>query len=317
MSNFALIGAAGYVAPRHMQAIKETGNNLVCALDPSDSVGVMDRFFTNVDFFTEFERFDRHVEKLRMKDRNHSVHFITICSPNYLHDSHVRFALRSGAHAICEKPLVLNPWNLDALEALEQKSSKRIFNVLQLRLHAAIVALKNEVKRGAKENPYKKYDIDLTYVTTRGKWYDYSWKGQMEKSGGISTNIGIHLFDMLAWIFGDVKENRVYLNEKRKSAGYIELDMARIRWFLSLDKNDLPEQAVLDRKNTYRSIKVDGNEIEFSGGFTDLHTQVYMDILNGGGFRISDARKSIELAHAIRHAKVVKPGLEEVHPLIK
>jgi UDP-N-acetyl-2-amino-2-deoxyglucuronate dehydrogenase len=315
--NFALIGASGYVAPRHMQAIKETGNKLICALDPSDSVGIMDRFFTNVDFFTEFERFDRHIEKLRMKNKDNAVHYISICSPNYLHDSHVRFALRSGAHAICEKPLVLNPWNLDALQTLEQRSSLNIYNVLQLRLHASIVALRNKILRSRKENPYKKYDVDLTYITTRGKWYDYSWKGQIEKSGGIATNIGIHFFDMLLWVFGNVKENRVYVNENRKSAGYIELDNARIRWVLSIDKNDLPEQAVIDHKATYRSVKINGKEIEFSGGFTDLHTQVYMHIMNGAGFRIGDTRKSIELAHAIRHAKVVKPGQEEVHPLIK
>ena len=261
--NFALIGAAGYIAPRHMQAIKDTGNNLVCALDPSDSVGIMDRYFTNVDFFTEFERFDRHIEMLRLKNRGDEVHYVSICSPNYLHDSHMRFALRSAAHAICEKPLVLNPWNLDALETIEQKSAKNIYNVLQLRLHKSIIELKHTVDAKSKSSQYKKYDVDLTYITTRGKWYDYSWKGQLEKSGGIATNIGIHFFDMLAWVFGDVKENRVYLNEKRKSAGYIELEKARIRWYLSLDKNDLPEQAVVERKPTFRSITVDGDEIEF------------------------------------------------------
>lgn len=315
--NFALIGAAGYIAPRHMQAIKDTGNNLVCALDKNDSVGIMDAYFTNVDFFTEFERFDRHVEMLRMKGKSNEVHYVSICSPNYLHDSHIRFALRAGTHAICEKPLVLNPWNLDALEALEEIYPKKIYNVLQLRLHKSIIELKQQVDSIKKDRQYKKHDIDLTYVTTRGKWYDYSWKGQIEKSGGIATNIGIHFFDMLIWIFGNVKESRVYLNTKRKSAGYIELDRARIRWYLSLDKNDLPEQALVERKSTFRSISVDGREVEFSGGFTDLHTQVYMDILKGGGFRIKDARKSIELAHAIRHAKVEKPGLEEIHPLIK
>ncbi len=215
-NNFALIGAAGYIAPKHMHAIKETGNKLICALDPSDSVGVLDQYFMNVDFFTEFERFDRHVEKLRMKSKANQINYISICSPNYLHDSHIRFALRAGAHAICEKPLVLNPWNLDALEALESNSEKNIYNVLQLRLHNSIISLKQQIEKSKKENSYKKHDIDLTYITSRGKWYDYSWKGQMEKSGGIATNIGVHFFDMLIWIFGDVKKSIVFLNEKEK-----------------------------------------------------------------------------------------------------
>lgn len=313
--NFALIGAAGYIAPRHMHAIKETGNKLICAIDNSDSVGILDQYFINVDFFTEFERFDRHVEKLRMKDEGNKIDFISICSPNYLHDSHIRFALRAGAHAICEKPLVLNPWNLDALEALEGDSANNVYNVLQLRLHNSIIELKKEIERDRKADNYKKYDIDLTYITTRGKWYDYSWKGQMEKSGGIATNIGVHFFDMLIWIFGGVKDSRVFLNEKRKVSGYIELENARVRWYLSLDRNDLPEKAIQERKPTYRSITIDGKEIEFSGGFTDLHTQVYMDILSGGGFKIGEVRNAIELVHSIRHSKVEKVSNVVIHPM--
>jgi UDP-N-acetyl-2-amino-2-deoxyglucuronate dehydrogenase len=314
--NFALIGAAGYIAPRHMQAIKDTGNRLVCALDKSDSVGILDRYFTNVDFFTEFERFDRHVELLKLDGQGKKVDFISICSPNYLHDSHIRFALRTGAHALCEKPLVLNPWNLDALTLIEEKSKTKIYNVLQLRLHPVIMQLKSEVDANKKKNPYKKYDIDLTYITTRGKWYDFSWKGQIEKSGGIATNIGIHFFDMLIWIFGKVQDNRIFLDDKRRASGYIELENARIRWFLSLERSDLPEIAIKEYKSTFRSLSIDGREIEFSGGFTDLHTQVYMDILNGGGFGLADARSSIELAYAIRHAKVQKPGGLDAHPMV-
>lgn len=313
--NFALIGAAGYIAPRHMHAIKETGNKLICALDPSDSVGVLDQYFMNVDFFTEFERFDRHIEMLKMKNEANRINYVSICSPNYLHDSHIRFALRADAHAICEKPLVLNPWNLDALEVLEKNADNNIYNVLQLRLHNSILGLKREIEKSKNENNYKKYDIDLTYITSRGKWYDYSWKGQIEKAGGIATNIGVHFFDMLIWVFGAVKESRVFLNEKRKTSGYIELENARIRWYLSVDRNDLPEKAVRERKPTFRSITVDGTEIEFSGGFTDLHTQVYMDILKGGGFKIGETRSAIELVYAIRHAKVEKVGSVGAHPM--
>lgn len=314
--NFAIIGAAGYIAPRHMQAIRDTGNRLICAMDKSDSVGVLDRYFTDVDFFTEFERFDRHLELLKIKHKNDQVDYVTICSPNYLHDSHIRFALRTGAHAICEKPLVLNPWNLDALEIIEEKSKNNIYNILQLRMHPAIIALKKEIEKAKNNNFHKKYDIDLTYITTRGKWYDFSWKGQLEKSGGIATNIGIHFFDMLIWIFGKVQENRVYLNENRKSSGYIELENARIRWYLSLEQSDLPETALKENKSTHRSLTVNGKEIEFSGGFTDLHTQVYTDILNGGGFRPGDARDSIELAYSIRHAAIINPSNLDAHPMV-
>lgn len=312
VKNFALIGAAGYIAPRHMQAIRETGNNLICALDKSDSVGILDCYFEQVDFFTEFERFDRHIEMLSLKGQ--SVDFVSICSPNYIHDAHMRFALRVGAHAICEKPLVLNPWNIEALEAIEQRAHKNIYNVLQLRLHPSIKELKNKVA-GAKKD--KKYEIDLTYITSRGRWYDYSWKGDLSKSGGVATNIGIHFFDMLIWIFGAIQSQKVFLNQPRKASGYIELENARVRWFLSIDKDDLPEQAVSEGKTTFRSITIDGEEIEFSGGFTDLHTIVYKDILAGGGYRIADARPSVELAHYIRTAdeQTAKNGL--AHPFVK
>ncbi len=312
--NFALIGAAGYIAPRHMQAIKETGNQLVAALDPSDSVGILDRYFNDVDFFTEFERFDRHVEKLRRKDNGKAVHYVSICSPNYLHDAHMRFALRSGADAICEKPLVMNPWNLDALEEIEQETGKRIYNILQLRVHRAIVDLKKKINN---QNLKTKANIDLSYITSRGKWYFYSWKGNMEKSGGVATNIGIHFFDMLMWIFGKPQRTELHLNDPKKMAGFIELENANVRWFLSVDKNDLPQQAVDEGKPTFRSITVDGEEIEFSGGFTDLHTVVYRNILDGNGFGLSDARPSIELVHDIRHAPLVTKRSERFHPFVK
>ncbi len=311
--NFALIGAAGYIAPRHMQAIRDTGNNLTCALDKSDSVGILDRFSDNVDFFTEFERFDRHIEMLRMKGTQDKIDYVSICSPNYFHDAHMRFALRIGAHAICEKPLVLNPWNLDALELLEEKSETNIYNVLQLRIHQSIKALKAKFDKSPGD---KKHEVVLSYITSRGKWYDYSWKGAIEKSGGVPTNIGIHFFDMLTWIFGAVQSNRVHLNDPRKASGFIELENANVRWYLSLDKNDLPEQAVKEGKPTYRSITIDGDEVEFSGGFTDLHTEIYKDILSGGGFRIKHARTSVELAYKIRHAKIEKPGSGEAHPFL-
>jgi len=316
--NFALIGAAGYIAPRHMQAIRDTGNNLVAAMDPSDSVGILDRYFDDVDFFTEFERFDRHVEKLRRDNAGKEVHYVSICSPNYLHDAHMRFALRVGADAICEKPLVLNPWNLDALEEIEQETGKRIYNILQLRVHPAIKDLRKKIKgERDRSGVQKKAEIDLTYVTGRGKWYFYSWKGAPEKSGGVATNIGIHFFDMLMWIFGKPQHSEVHLNDSKKMAGFIELEHARVRWFLSVDKNDLPQQAVQEGKPTYRSITVNGEEIEFSGGFTDLHTVVYQDILQGRGYGIAAARPSIELVHQIRHAPVITGSGEKVHPLAR
>ncbi len=310
--NFALIGAAGYIAPRHMKAVKETGNELVATLDPYDGVGIIDSFFPNADFFIESERFDRHLDKLRRQGKQ-KIDYVSICSPNYLHDSHIRLALRNDAHAISEKPLVLNPWNVDALKEIEKETGKNIYNILQLRLHPAIIKLKEKVE---KEGKNKIYDIDLSYITSRGNWYFMSWKGNKSKSGGIATNIGIHFFDMLSWIFGDVDINMVHMMEEDKAAGFLLLKNARIRWFLSLDDSTLPEDAVKEEKRTYRSITVEGEEIEFSGGFTDLHTLTYQDILSGKGFGLDDARKSIEMCYTIRNADVV--GLKgEYHPMIK
>ena len=262
--NFALIGAAGYVAPRHMRAIKDTGHHLCAAMDPFDSVGIMDQYFYNVDFFKEFERFDRHAEKLRRLNKGQEIHYVSICSPNFLHDAHIRFALRIGADAICEKPLVLNPWNLDALAELEEESGKRIYNVLQLRVHPSIINLKEKIEN---ETSGKKHHIDLTYITARGKWYFFSWKGNPEYSGGITTNIGIHFFDILLWIFGDRKHSQVFYCDEKRTSGLLELDKAEIRWFLSLDKNDLPDEVLKKGQTTYRSVKIDDQELEFSGGF--------------------------------------------------
>ncbi len=311
--NFALIGAAGYIAPRHMQAIRDTENNLVAAVDRSDSVGILDRYFDDVDFFTEFERFDRHAEKLKRGNDGRELHYVSICSPNYLHDAHIRFALRIGTHAICEKPLVLNPWNLDALKEIEKESGKKIYNILQLRVHPSIIALKEKIKNTPSN---KKHQIDLTYITSRGKWYQYSWKGVHEKSGGVATNIGIHFFDMLMWIFGKVQHSEVHYADFQKTGGYLELENAEVRWFLSIDKNDLPKEALESGKPTFRSIKIDGSEMEFSGGFTDLHTVVYRDILSGNGYGIGDARASIELAHNIRHAGAKSSAGDRVHPKV-
>lgn len=311
MKNFALIGAAGYVAPRHLQAVVDTGNNLVAALDRSDSVGILDRFFPETRFFTEFERFDRHAEKLRRQDEAKWIHYVSIASPNYLHDAHIRFALRISADAICEKPLVLNPWNSDALLDLEKETGRRVYNVLQLRLHPKIIALRDKI---AAEKANGKYDIELTYITSRGRWYDVSWKGDVQKSGGVATNIGIHFFDMLLWIFGPLQAQVVHVSEGRKTAGFFELEKARVKWFLSLDQADLPEEARRNGKCTFRSLKLNGEEFEFSDGFTDLHTKVYRDVLAGGGFGIRDARPSIDLAHQIRTA--APAGLKgEYHPL--
>ena len=311
--NFALIGAGGYVAPKHMKAVKETGNNLVAALDSSDSVGILDSYSFDVDFFTEFERFDRHAEKLKRLGDGKRIHYVSICSPNYLHDAHIRFALRIGADAICEKPLVLNPWNLDALSDIEIETGKNIFNILQLRVHPAIIALREKVKHTESSD---KFDIILTYITSRGKWYRHSWKGDIKKSGGIATNIGVHFFDMLMWIFGDVARHEVYLADENKMAGFMELEKANVRWFLSADRNDLPEAAGKDGKTTFRSITVNEEEIEFSGGFTDLHTMVYQDILSGGGFGIEDVRSSINLVHEIRIAEKVN-NKANYHPFLK
>jgi UDP-N-acetyl-2-amino-2-deoxyglucuronate dehydrogenase len=311
--NFALIGAAGYVAPKHMKAIKDTGNHLIAALDPSDSVGILDSFSHDISFFTEFERFDRHADKLRRQGEDKRLHYVSICSPNYLHDAHIRFALRIGAHAICEKPLVLNPWNLDALAEIEAESQTRVYNILQLRVHPAIVELKEKIEA---ENQAAKHNIDLTYITSRGRWYFTSWKGDLSKSGGVATNIGIHFFDMLMWIFGPLDYQELHHADDRKMAGFMSLEKANVRWFLSVDKNDLPPAAKEKKVPTYRSITVDGNEIEFSGGFTDLHTLVYRDILSGGGYGIDDARTSIKVVSELRNMKVAGVHPERSNPLL-
>lgn len=300
MKRFALIGAAGYVAPRHMKAVKETGHDVVAVLDPNDSIGVIDSYFPKADFFTEFERFDRHLDK--QKRKGEAIDYVNICSPNYLHDAHIRFALRNGADAICEKPLVLNPWNLDGLEEMENDFGKKVYNILQLRLHPSIIELKEKVENTQVE---KKYEIDLTYITSRGNWYFTSWKGDESKSGGIATNIGIHFFDMLIWIFGRIQLNIVHHRDARSASGFMELKNARVRWFLSVDERMLPPDVYSSDKRTYRSITVNGKEIEFSNGFTDLHTLSYQDILDGKGFGLKEARPSIEAVHQIRNADVV------------
>jgi len=311
--NFAITGVAGYVAPRHLKAIKETGNRLVAAVDPHDSVGLLDSYFEDVRFFTEFERFDRHIEKLRRQGEDQRVHYVSICSPNYLHDAHCRFALRVGADAICEKPVVLNPWNIDALQELEKESGKKIFTVLQLRVHPSLIALKEKLQ---KEKSSFKKEIILTYITSRGLWYLVSWKGQIEKSGGLATNIGIHFFDLLLWLFGKVEGFEVHLATPTRTAGYMELENARVKWFLSIEKSDLPEECKSKGKATFRSITIDGQEVEFSEGFTDLHTIVYRETLAGRGFGLADARPSVVLAHDIRNAKVI--GINEnSHPYLK
>jgi len=309
--NFALIGLGGYIAPRHLKAIKETGNSLLAALDINDSVGIVDSYFPETDFFVEFERFDRHIDKLRRGGT--SIDYISICSPNYLHDSHIRFALRNGAHAICEKPLVLNPWNFDGLSEFEKETGKNVFNVLQLRLHPNIIKLRESILNGPKD---KVYDIDLTYITSRGNWYHYSWKGNIQKSGGVATNIGIHFFDMLIWIFGDIKKNETNLLEFDKASGCLELEQARVRWFLSVDYNDLPENIKNKGMRTFRNITVDGKEIEFSDGFTDLHTQIYQQILDGKGFRLEESKKSIEMVYNIRNS-IPAGKIKDCHPLLK
>ena len=302
---------AGYIAIRHLRAIKDTGNNLLASLDKFDSVGLLDGFFPYSDFFVEFERFDRHFDKL--KRTGTKIDYVSICSPNYLHDSHIRFALRHQAEAICEKPLVLNPWNIDALQEIENETGRKIYTVLQLRLHPKIIELRDKIKNGPEG---KVYDIDLTYITSRGNWYFISWKGDIQKSGGVATNIGIHFFDMLTWIFGDSTQNIVHISEQNKAAGYLGLENARVRWFLSLDYNDLPAFAKESGKRTYRSITVDGEEFEFSEGFTDLHTETYREIIAGNGFGLSDARQSVITAYTIRNSKPI--GLTgDYHPLLK
>lgn len=300
--NFAITGVGGYIAPRHLKAINDTGNRLIAAVDPSDSVGILDRFFTEVKFFTEFERFDRHLEKLRRQSESARVHYVSICSPNYLHDAHCRFALRVGADAICEKPLVLNPWNIDALAELEQESGRKISTILQLRVHPALIALREKL---LKERPAKKHQVVLTYITSRGLWYLVSWKGQVDRSGGLATNIGIHFFDLLIWLFGPVQKSEVHVATATEVGGFLELERAQVRWFLSIDRSDLPKEALEKQQTTYRSITIDGAEVEFSEGFTELHTEVYKQTLAGKGFGLDDARPSVVLAHDIRVAQPV------------
>ncbi|MEO7128215.1 MAG: Gfo/Idh/MocA family oxidoreductase, partial [Rhodoferax sp.] len=302
----------GYIAPRHMQAIKATGNDLVAALDPNDSVGIIDSHFPDADFFTEFERFDRHIDKLNRAKDDKRVHYVSICSPNYLHDAHIRFALRSGADAICEKPLVLNPWNIDGLQEIEQATGKKVNTILQLRVHPAIVALREKVQLSKRAN---KHEVDLTYITSRGHWYLQSWKGDEKKSGGIATNIGVHFFDMLHFIFGALQDNVVHHSSATKAAGYLEYENARVRWFLSVDIQDVPAAQLAAGQRTYRSITVDGEEIEFSGGFTDLHIRSYQEILAGRGFGLEANRTAIETVANIRGAQPI--GLKgDHHPFL-
>jgi UDP-N-acetyl-2-amino-2-deoxyglucuronate dehydrogenase len=309
--NFGIIGVAGYIAVRHLHAIKETGNNLLASLDKFDSVGRIDSYFPESDFFVEFERFDRHFDKL--KRTGTKIDYVSICSPNYLHDSHIRFALRHHAEAICEKPIVLNPWNIDALQEIENETGHRIYTILQLRLHPKLQELKEKIKNGPKG---KVYDVDLSYITSRGNWYSISWKGDVQKSGGVATNIGIHFFDMLSWIFGSSTKNIVHYSDPHKAAGFLELENARVRWFLSLDYNDIPESVKTTGKRTFRSITVNGEEIEFSEGFTDLHTISYKEILSGNGFGLKEARESVETAYIIRNANPI--GLKgDYHPMLK
>ena len=298
MKNFALIGAGGYIAPRHMKAIKDTGNNLLAALDKHDSVGILDSYFPSADFFIEFERFDRHLEKL--KRQGTKTDFVSVCSPNYLHDAHIRFGLRIGADVICEKPIVLNPWNIDALLEIEKETGKNIYTILQLRLHPAIIALKEKVAAGPAD---KKYDINLQYITSRGHWYHASWKGDIQKSGGIATNIGVHFFDMLMWIFGAVKENNVMQHTADTASGNLVLEKANINWMLSIDANALPAEAKATGKRTYRVLTIDGEAFEFSEGFTELHTKSYEEIIKGNGFGIGETKATIQLVHDIRKNK--------------
>jgi UDP-N-acetyl-2-amino-2-deoxyglucuronate dehydrogenase len=312
MKNFALTGIAGYIAPRHLQAIKDTNNNLIAAVDPHDSVGILDRYFPQASFFTEFERFDRHLEKLRKDFPDLAVNYLSVCSPNHLHDAHIRLAFRLHADAICEKPLVIKPSNLDALQELELEYGRKVYNVLQLRTHEKIIALKESIKNNKSKT---KHNVTLTYITSRGPWYKYSWKGDNEKSGGISTNIGIHFFDMLIWIFGKVQDFRIHVFEDDRASGFIELENANIKWFLSIDANDLPIQTREKNQRTFRSIQVDGNEMEFSDGFTDLHTNVYKNIISGNGYGIEDARDAIELVYKFNFMRPIIDR-ETSHPFV-
>jgi UDP-N-acetyl-2-amino-2-deoxyglucuronate dehydrogenase len=312
INNFAIIGVGGYIAPRHLKAIYDTGNRLVAAVDPHDSVGILDQYDMNVRYFTEIERFDRHLEKLRRGDPEKKVNFISITSPNYLHDAHCRLAMRVDADVICEKPLVINPWNLDPLAELEQETGRRIYNVLQLRLHPSLLNLKEKLSQ---EGGIRQHDVCLTYVTGRGAWYHVSWKGSEEKSGGIATNIGVHFFDMLMWLFGSAIDCRTFYSDSKRMSGVIHLESARVRWFLSVDVNDLPDFVDRQKKATYRSITVDGEEIEFSDGFTGLHTKIYEEVLSGRGFTIEDIRPSIELTYCLRTSPISPKG-QLFHPFL-
>ena len=296
---FAIIGVAGYIAPRHLKAIRDTGNELVAALDPFDSVGVLDSYFPDCHFFTEFERFDRHLDKLRRAGSGSAIDYLSICAPNYLHDAHIRLALRLGADALCEKPLVLNPWNLDALAELEAETGRRVWTMLQLRVHPVLVALKARLEA---ESPEAKREVVLSYVTSRGNWYLRSWKGVLERSGGLATNIGVHFFDLLGWLFGAVERNEVHVSTERACAGFLELEQARVRWFLSIDIAHVPEELRAAGQRTFRAITLDSEAIEFSEGFTDLHTEVYRRTLAGQGFGLRDSYAAIQIVHAIRQA---------------
>lgn len=309
--NFAITGVAGYIAPRHLKAIKETGHQVVAAVDPHDAVGILDQFSFDTRFFSEIERFDRHLEKLRRGPESGRVHYVSICSPNYLHDAHVRLALRVGADAICEKPLVINPWNLDALEEIERETGRRVYTILQLRVHPDLLALKSALDQG------RRHQVVLTYITGRGSWYGVSWKGREDRSGGVATNIGIHFFDLLLWLFGPVRDIFVHAKSETKGAGLLVLERADVQWYLSTDIGDLPDSARSQQRTTYRSITVDGDEVEFSGGFTNLHTVVYERILNGQGHGIADARPAIELAYRIRQTPLSACGYSTTHPFVR
>lgn len=311
MKNFAITGVAGYIAPRHLKAIQDTGNRLVAAADPHDAVGMLDRFAFDVRFFNEIERFDRHLEKLRRGPAEQRVDYVSICSPNHLHDAHIRLALRVGADAICEKPLVINPWNLDALQEIERETGRKVQTILQLRVHPQLVALREQLLADTS----KRHDVCLTYITARGSWYDVSWKGQEDRSGGIVTNIGIHFFDLLLWLFGGLRSSEVHLRAPRQAAGFLDLERADVRWYLSTDAADLPFTPEPGKRTTFRSITVDGREVEFSEGFTDLHTRVYEHILAGNGFGIDDARPSIEVTSAIRQA-ALRSNSDRQHPKV-
>lgn len=308
---FGLVGVGGFVAPRHLQAIKQNNGTLLCAIDKHDSVGILDSYFPQADFFTESERFERHLDKL--KRNSTPLDYLSICSPNHLHDTHIRLALRNGASAICEKPLVLNPWNLDALLSAQNETNKHIYSILQLRLHPSILALKTRIEQSNKDCIF---DIDLSYITARGKWYFHSWKGEESKSGGVATNIGVHFFDMLIWIFGDVEQSIVHYRSASSVSGILILKKARVRWFLSIDENLLPQHIREQNKRVYRSLSLQGEEFAFSDGFNDLHTLSYTKILNNEGFSCEDSRKAIELTYHIRNATPI--GLQgDYHPLNK